>query len=253
MAETIAFTVNGKAETVTSDPDRPLLEVLREDLKLTGTKFGCGEGACRACTVLLDGKPVTSCNLPVSRVAGKKVVTVEGLASGKPEEGTFGYHNLHAVQQAFLDEQAFQCGYCTPGMIMATVALLDGTPNPTDEQIAAALEGHICRCGGYPRIVKAVRRAAKAGRRQTTMTRQRRHTRMADARDTARPAHGAGLSRRNFLQVLGAGIVISVTASGTIAQQRRRRPGPGRLLAGAGDPCPWPLACTSAPTARSPS
>jgi len=164
MKQTIALTVNGKAATVQSDPQRPLLDVLREDLKLTGTKYGCGEGACRACTVLVEGKAVTSCNLPVASVAGKKVVTVEGLASGEPEKGVFGYRNLHAVQQAFLDERVFQCGFCTPGMILAAVALLDETPKPTDEQIALALEGHICRCGGYPRILKGVRRAAKAGR-----------------------------------------------------------------------------------------
>jgi aerobic-type carbon monoxide dehydrogenase small subunit (CoxS/CutS family) len=156
MDTTIAFTVNGQPATVTSDPQRPLLDVLREDLKLTGTKYGCGEGACRACTVLMDGKPVTSCNTPAAKAAGTKIVTIEGLSKGD---------ELHPVQEAFLAERAFQCGYCTPGMVLATFALLSATPNPTDEQITSALNGHLCRCGGYERIIKVVRRASgKAGR-----------------------------------------------------------------------------------------
>jgi len=156
MDTTIAFTVNGKPASVTSDPRRPLLDVLREDLKLTGVKYGCGEGACGACTVLMDGKPVTSCNTPAAKAAGTKIVTIEGLSKGD---------ELHPVQEAFLAERAFQCGYCTPGMVLATVALLSETPSPTDEQIASALNGHLCRCGGYERIIKAVRRASgKAGR-----------------------------------------------------------------------------------------
>ena len=157
MDATIAFTVNGKPATVTSDPRRPLLDVLREDLKLTGTKYGCGEGACRACTVLMDGKPVTSCDTPVARAAGTKIITIEGLSNGDA---------LHPVQEAFLAEKAFQCGYCTPGWVLATVALLAQTPGATDEQIAAALNGHVCRCGGYERIIKAVRRAAAGAGRQ---------------------------------------------------------------------------------------
>ena len=156
MDTTIAFTVNGQPATVTSDPQRPLLDVLREDLKLTGAKYGCGEGACGACTVLMDDKPVTSCNTPVAKAAGTKIVTIEGLSKGD---------ELHPVQEAFLAERAFQCGYCTPGMVLATVALLSETPSPTDEQIASALNGHLCRCCGYERIIKAVRRASgKAGR-----------------------------------------------------------------------------------------
>ncbi len=156
MDSTIAFTVNGKAATVTSDPQRPLLDVLREDLKLTGTKYGCGEGACRACTVLMDSKPVTACNMPVAQAAGTKIVTIEGLAKGD---------DLHPVQKAFLTERVFQCGYCAPGIVLATVALLGETPNPTDDQITGALNGHICRCGGYVRTIQAVRLAAgKAGR-----------------------------------------------------------------------------------------
>ena len=156
MDATIAFTVNGQPATVTSDPQRPLLDVLREDLKLTGAKYGCGEGACRACTVLMDGKPVTSCDTPVAKAAGTKIVTIEGLSKGD---------ELHPVQEAFLAENAFQCGYCTPGMVLATIALLSETPSPTDEQIASALNGHLCRCGGYERIIKAVRRAAGKARR----------------------------------------------------------------------------------------
>jgi aerobic-type carbon monoxide dehydrogenase small subunit (CoxS/CutS family) len=148
------LTVNGKLHAVDTRPERPLLEVLREDLALTGTKYGCGEGQCRACTVLLDGKAVTSCLTPVSAAAGKKVTTIEGLAhNGK----------LHAVQQAFMDESAMQCGYCTPGMILRTVTLLAANPNPTKRQIDEAMDGSLCRCCGYNNIVAAVQRAAKGG------------------------------------------------------------------------------------------
>lgn len=132
-------------------PARPLLEVLREDLGLTGTKYGCGEGQCRACTVLLDGRAIVSCITPVSQANGKSITTIEGLAqNGK----------LHRVQQAFVDEGAMQCGYCTPGMILRTVALLDQTPKPSEQQIVDGLNGSLCRCCGYPRIVEAVKRAA---------------------------------------------------------------------------------------------
>jgi len=147
--------VNGREHTVTTPAQRPLLEVLREDLELTGTKYGCGEGQCRACTVLLDAKAVTSCRIPVSAAAGRKIVTIEGLAAG---------NRLHRVQQAFADEGAMQCGYCVPGMILTTVTLLQRTPNPTDAQIAEGLNGNLCRCCGYPKIVAAVRRAAQGGR-----------------------------------------------------------------------------------------
>jgi aerobic-type carbon monoxide dehydrogenase small subunit (CoxS/CutS family) len=149
------FTVNGKERTVDTQPDRPLLEVLREDLHLTGTKYGCGEGQCRACTVLVDGRPVVSCVTPVRSAAGKKIVTIEGLAS----DGT-----LHRVQQAFLDEGAMQCGYCTPGMVLRTVSLLQANPKPTQAQVIEALDGNICRCCGYPRILAAVQRAAEGQR-----------------------------------------------------------------------------------------
>jgi aerobic-type carbon monoxide dehydrogenase small subunit (CoxS/CutS family) len=147
----IRFTVNGKASNVDTEPERPLLEVLREDLGLTGTKYGCGEGQCAACTVLLDGRPVRSCITPVRAAEGRTVVTIEGLARNAA---------LHPVQQAFLDEGAFQCGYCTPGMILGTVALLEAHPKPTDAQIVEGLNGHLCRCSNYNRIEAAVRRAA---------------------------------------------------------------------------------------------
>jgi aerobic-type carbon monoxide dehydrogenase small subunit (CoxS/CutS family) len=147
----ISLTVNGKESPVTTEPERSLLEVLREDLQLTGAKYGCGEGACGACTVLIDGKPTFSCTTPISEAAGKTILTIEGLAPGDA---------LHPVQQAFLDESAFQCGYCTPGMILATVALLRRKPNPRKSDIVQALDGHLCRCCGYPKVISAVQRAA---------------------------------------------------------------------------------------------
>jgi aerobic carbon-monoxide dehydrogenase small subunit len=148
---TIHLTVNGDRRAVTTDPDRPLLEVLREDLHLTGTHYGCGEGQCGSCSVLVDGKRILSCRTPVSQADGKTVVTIEGLARGDV---------LHPVQQAFLDEGTFQCGYCSAGMIMAAVALLQEKPDPTDADILAGLNRNICRCCSYPQILQAVRRAA---------------------------------------------------------------------------------------------
>jgi len=144
--------INGRFKTVTTDPERPLLDVLREDLQLTGTKYGCGEGQCRACTVLIDGRPVTSCQLPVSKVGRKEVVTIEGLANGDV---------LHPVQEAFLQEGAMQCGYCVPGMILTATGLLEKHPNPTEDQITEWMNGNLCRCCGYPKIIAAVRRAAE--------------------------------------------------------------------------------------------
>jgi aerobic-type carbon monoxide dehydrogenase small subunit (CoxS/CutS family) len=146
------FTVNGKPQAIDTEPERPLVEVIREDLGLTGTKYGCGEGQCRACTVMLDGRPIVSCMTPVRAAAGKKIVTIEGLA---------GSAGLHPVQQAFLDEGAMQCGYCVPGMILRTVALLEAHPQPTEAQTVEALNGSLCRCCGYPRILAAVRKAAE--------------------------------------------------------------------------------------------
>jgi len=150
---TIRFTVNGKAHTVDTEPERPLLEVLREDLGLTGTKYGCGEGQCGACTVLLDGRPVRSCITPARAAQDHKITTIEGLSEGGA---------LHPVQQAFVEESAMQCGYCTAGMVLGTVALLAANPKPTDAQIVEGLNGHLCRCSGYQRIVAAVHHAAAA-------------------------------------------------------------------------------------------
>ena len=146
----VILTVNGKEKTITTDPERSLLDVLREELHLTGTKYGCGEGRCGACTVLMDGERILSCVTPVVQADKKSITTIEGLAEGD---------SLHPVQQAFLAEGAMQCGYCTPGMIMTAVALLEKNPNPTDEQISAAMNVNICRCNGYTKILNAVRRA----------------------------------------------------------------------------------------------
>jgi aerobic carbon-monoxide dehydrogenase small subunit len=151
VAVTLNLNINGQSRSVESDPERRLLDVLREDLDLTGTKYGCGEGQCRACTVLLDGRPTLSCLLPVSKAANRRVVTIEGLA----ENG-----KLHAVQEAFVEEGAMQCGYCVPGMILTAVALLEKNPTPNEAQILEGLNGNLCRCCGYPSIVKAVERAA---------------------------------------------------------------------------------------------
>jgi aerobic-type carbon monoxide dehydrogenase small subunit (CoxS/CutS family) len=149
---TIRFVVNGQAREVETAPDRPLLEVLREELGLTGTKYGCGEGQCRACTVMMEGRAVLSCVTPVKTGEGKRITTIEGLAA---------QNTLHPVQQAFVEEGAMQCGYCTPGMVMQTAALLERNPKPTREQIVDGLNGSLCRCCGYPRIVAAVQRAAE--------------------------------------------------------------------------------------------
>jgi nicotinate dehydrogenase subunit A len=150
--------VNGKRYKVDSwDPDQPLLYVLRNALGLHGPKFGCGLGQCGSCTVLVDGSPARSCVTRVADVVGKRVTTIEGIGSpAKP----------HPVQAAFMQEQAAQCGYCTGGMIMSAVALLDRTPNPGIDQIKSALEGNLCRCGSHDRVVKAVQRAARAGSRR---------------------------------------------------------------------------------------
>ena len=151
MDATITLIVNGQKRTVVTDPERPLLEVLREDLGVMGPKYGCGEGRCGACTVLMDGKRTLSCITPAAAADKKQITTIEGLADGD---------RLHPVQQAFLDEGAIQCGYCTPGMILAAVALLNENPHPTDEQIAEWMNGNICRCNGYTKIFNAIRRAA---------------------------------------------------------------------------------------------
>jgi nicotinate dehydrogenase subunit A len=151
MAEPIVLRVNGAELTVQVDPGTPLLYVLRNDLGLTAAKFGCGLEQCRACAVLVNGEAVTSCATAVDAFVGKEITTLEGI--GTPER-------LHPVQQAFLEEEAGQCGYCVPGIIVAAVALLDATPDPSDDQIRTALAGNLCRCGSQPRILRAVRRAA---------------------------------------------------------------------------------------------
>lgn len=148
----IKLNVNGSATEVDVDPNTPILWVVRENLKMTGTKFGCGIAQCGACTVHLDGKPVRSCSTPVSAANGKAITTIEGLAD---ENGT-----LNKVQQAWIAEQVPQCGYCQSGQIMSATALLKDNPNPSDDQIDAAMKGNICRCGTYPRIRKAIKVAA---------------------------------------------------------------------------------------------
>ena len=147
--------INGQTFNVDADPDATLLSVLREQLELTGSKYGCGEGQCGACTVLVDGKARRSCQTPVSTVADKSITTIEGLAKND---------NLHPVQQAFLDEGAMQCAYCTSGMIMSAVSLLNFKPNPSEKEIADYMQGNICRCGTQPRIIAAIRKAATAMR-----------------------------------------------------------------------------------------
>jgi len=149
-----ALRINGQTFSVEAEPDATLLSVLREQLDLTGTKYGCGEGQCGACTVLIDGRAHRSCMTPIANAAGKSVVTVEGLAKDD---------RLHPVQQAFLDEGAMQCAYCTSGMIMSAVSLLNNRPNPSEAEILQFMQGNICRCGTYPRIVAAIRRASAAG------------------------------------------------------------------------------------------
>lgn len=149
----MVLNVNGVKQEVTVDPDVGLLIVLRDYLNLTGSKYGCGEGACGACTVLINGKASRSCITPVSSVAGKEVTTIEGLEkNGK----------LHAVQQAFLATDAFQCSYCASGMIMTATALLESNPAPSEDAIVKAMNGNICRCGTYPYIVKAIQLASKS-------------------------------------------------------------------------------------------
>ncbi|MBZ5552055.1 MAG: (2Fe-2S)-binding protein [Acidobacteriia bacterium] len=153
MARITHLFVNGSAVQLDVDAGTSLLTVLRDHLDLTGSKYGCGEGQCGACTVLIDGTARRSCITPVGTVAQKQITTIEGVAKNDV---------LHPLQQAFLQEEAMQCAYCTSGMIMAAIPLLNTNHNPTDQQIAQFMQGNICRCGTYPRIVAAVRRAAKA-------------------------------------------------------------------------------------------
>jgi len=152
MSRVTELSVNGKSLHLDVDGEQTLLSVLRDELDLTGTKYGCGEGQCGACTVLLDGVATRSCQVTIGSVARKKVTTIEGLAKGD---------TLHPLQQAFLDVEAMQCAFCTSGMIMAGYALLQRKPNPSDDEIMRSLNGNVCRCGTYPRIVTAIRQGAK--------------------------------------------------------------------------------------------
>jgi aerobic-type carbon monoxide dehydrogenase small subunit (CoxS/CutS family) len=156
MNASFTLIVNDQRHTVTTDPERSLLQVLREDLKLTGPKFGCGEGQCGACTVLIAGQRNHSCILPVKDAADKPITTIEGLSTGG---------KLHPVQAAFEEERAMQCGFCTSGMILSAVALFNEKPKPTDAEILAWLNPQICRCCSYPRILKAVQRSAAQAQR----------------------------------------------------------------------------------------
>jgi aerobic-type carbon monoxide dehydrogenase small subunit (CoxS/CutS family) len=153
MSTILELHVNGDKHRIDTDPSRSLLSTLRDDLDLTGSKYGCGEGRCGACTVLIDGKATRSCVTPVSACEGKEITTIEGLVhDGK----------LHPLQEAFLQAGAMQCGYCTPGMIMAGVGLLRRLPSPTVQEVVTGLNGNVCRCGTYARIILAVRQAAAA-------------------------------------------------------------------------------------------
>jgi nicotinate dehydrogenase subunit A len=150
MSDSLHLRVNGRDCMVAADPETPLMYVLRNDLGLKGVRFGCGHGQCGACTVLVDGAPVQSCDVPAGAMAGKTITTIEGL--GTPDR-------LHPLQQAFVDEQAAQCGYCVAGIIMSAKALLDRNAQPSEREIREALDGHLCRCGTHVRILRAIRRA----------------------------------------------------------------------------------------------
>jgi nicotinate dehydrogenase subunit A len=147
------LTVNGTERTVNIDPDTPLLQVLRNTLGLTGSKFGCGMEQCRACVVLVDGAETMTCRAPVESFVGRDIVTIEGLGAG----------DLHSIQRAFLEEEAGQCGYCIPGMIIACAALMDRDPQPSFDEVLATLDPHLCRCGSHWRIIQAFRRATGCG------------------------------------------------------------------------------------------
>lgn len=152
MTHSITLTLNGQQETFSADPSMPLMYALRDLFGLTGAKYGCGLGQCGSCSVLMNGERVSSCDTPVGKANGATIVTIEGLADGE---------RLHPLQQAFIDEQALQCGYCSPGFIMAAKALLDRNPEPDDQAIRVALQDNLCRCGSHARIIAAVKQAAK--------------------------------------------------------------------------------------------
>ncbi|ATW27674.1 (2Fe-2S)-binding protein [Candidatus Formimonas warabiya] len=150
----ISFTINGNLKEVEIPPEMRLLDVIRDVLGLTGTKEGCGEGECGACTVLIDGKPIDSCLVLVGQVQGKAITTIEGINNGR---------ELHPLQRAFIDQGAIQCGYCTPGMILSAKALLDSNPNPSEEEIRRGMSGNLCRCTGYKKIVEAIQAVCSGG------------------------------------------------------------------------------------------
>jgi nicotinate dehydrogenase subunit A len=152
LTRAIEFNVNGARRAVTADVDTPLIYILRNDLKLKGTRFGCGQGVCGCCAVLLDGRSIQSCNTPMSAAEARNVTTIEGLGSGAA---------LHPLQEAFIEEQAGQCGYCLTGIVMSAVSLLNRNSSPTDAQIRSELDIHLCRCGSYDRILRAIRRASQ--------------------------------------------------------------------------------------------
>ena len=163
MTDSRSIVVNGARRTVQADPDTPLLYVLQGELGLQGPRFGCGLAQCGSCSVLVDGVETRSCVTPVSAVEGRSVTTLEGLPAWYARRRKLGHGpELHPVQQAMIDEQAVQCGYCYNGMIIKAAELLEAKPDPTEAEIRSAMNGHICRCGTYPRIVKAIRRAAAA-------------------------------------------------------------------------------------------
>src|SRR6266581_2023474 len=153
MAKITSLNVNGKKLAVDVDSTVSLLAVLRDDLDLTGSKYGCGEGQCGACTVLIDGQATRSCITKLGAAAGEKITTIEGIEKNG---------RLHPLQEAFLEADALQCGYCTSGMIVSSVALLSKNPNPSEQEIGRFMEGNVCRCGTYPRIVSAIRKAAQS-------------------------------------------------------------------------------------------
>src|SRR4026209_2538099 len=162
MAQVVSINVNGEARTVAADPDTPLLYVLMNELNLQGPRFGCGLAQCGSCSVLVDGVETRSCVTPLSRVAGKSITTLEGLPAWYARlKGLPNAPELHPLQQAVIDEQALQCGYCYNGLIIKGAELLSRNSRPTVEQIRTAMNGHLCRCGTYPRIIKAIQRASR--------------------------------------------------------------------------------------------
>ncbi len=216
MKRRIGFTLNGEGVHVEVDDQRMLLWVLRTELGLTGTKYGCGEGLCGACTVIVDGEAVRSCQLPVAKVAGKKVTTIEGLAT----DGV-----LHPLQAAFAEHDALQCGFCTPGMILNAYSLLRSNPQPSRQEIVDGMEGNLCRCGAHTRIVTRHReRSAQDARRGTVMSSYDDILHHLDL-DPPPP-----VSRRDFLKVLGGGIIITISAGDLLAQEEPVRPRLGREL-----------------------